>query len=357
MPFINDQVAANKESIEVTNSPQRLSRFTFDPDSVMGMLRQSIVGQDEVLESVGDLLHFIKADIGEPTRPLAVCFFSGKTGVGKTQLAKLLAAALTGKADGLCRIDMNTLAQEHYAASITGAPPGYVGSKDGDTLFDKEKIAGSYSKPGVVLFDEVEKANSAVKRALLNIMDSGYLQLTAGNQSIDFRNSLILFTSNVGAKEIQSYQNRFDGGWRKALGLKPSRKKEVELFNQNFKSAFDPEFINRIDYLFSFNAITSDALPSLLAISIEDLKVRLSKKSVALTIEHEAKQLLLSKYNPEYGARDFVRRIRTYLEPRVARVMNNHPLAKELRVVVQNRAVYVILEGGLHSGSEIKDKH
>jgi ATP-dependent Clp protease ATP-binding subunit ClpA len=126
----------------------------------------------------------------------------GPTGVGKTETVRILAEAILGSADQLCRIDMNTLSQAHYSSAITGAPPGYVGSKENHSLLQAEKIEGSYSRPGIVLFDEIEKASQEVLRSLLNIMDSGVLHLPSGTKEISFRNTMVFMTSNVGAKEF-----------------------------------------------------------------------------------------------------------------------------------------------------------
>ena len=160
MPFINERLEANRETIEknrAASGPVRASRFRFEPEAVMARLRENIVGQDEALAAMESMLVRVKADIGEENRPLAVHLFLGPTGVGKTETVRLIAEAIHGNRDGLCRIDMNTLAQEHYAAALTGAPPGYVGSKEGHSLFDLDKVQGSFSKPGIVLFDEIEK--------------------------------------------------------------------------------------------------------------------------------------------------------------------------------------------------------
>ena len=153
MPFVNDLIEHNREHLGRGEVPMaRLqSRFLFEPDTVMALLRTRIVGQDAALEAVEALLKVVKADIGDRERPLAVNLFMGPTGVGKTELVRLLALAIHGRADAFCRIDMQTLAQEHYAAALTGAPPGYVGSKEGATLFDVEAIQGSFGRPGIVL--------------------------------------------------------------------------------------------------------------------------------------------------------------------------------------------------------------
>ncbi|MDQ7861143.1 AAA family ATPase [Peribacillus frigoritolerans] len=123
--------------------------------------------------------------------------------MGKTEIVKVLAEAIHGNRNHFCRVDMNTLSLEHYAAALTGAPPGYVGSKEGSSLLDKNLIEGSYSKPGIVLLDELEKANHQVIQTLLNVLDNGIMTSSSGNETINFRNTIIIMTSNIGAKRYK----------------------------------------------------------------------------------------------------------------------------------------------------------
>lgn len=181
------------------------SRFHFKPAQVMKPLRERIIGQEHALNDIEKMLHVVKADFSNPDRPLSVSRILGPTGVGKTETVRLIAEAIYGRTDAFCRIDMNTLAQEHYAAAITGAPPGYVGSKEGHSLFDETAIAGSHTRPGIMLFDELEKASTEVIRGLMNVLDTGKLTLTAGTKTIDFTNCMIFMTSNVGAQAAQLY--------------------------------------------------------------------------------------------------------------------------------------------------------
>ncbi|MHB1419947.1 MAG: AAA family ATPase [Bacillota bacterium] len=158
------------------------TRFQIDIEQVMKHLRNKIFGQSAALTAIEDMLKIVKADVGEPDTPLYIAMFLGPTGVGKTETIKILAEAIHGSHEALCRVDMNTLALDHYAAALTGAPPGYVGSKEGATILDKEKIEGSFSKPGIILFDEIEKASPQVIQTLLNIFDNGIMNMASGEQ-------------------------------------------------------------------------------------------------------------------------------------------------------------------------------
>lgn len=346
MPFINDMLDSNKlknrsatqpdiseveplaatHSILATTTKTRLgkSRFVFEPGSVMLKLRSRIVGQDQVLADIGAMLNVLKADIADPQRPLYVAMFVGATGVGKTELVRLLAEALHGQADAFCRIDMNTLAQDHYAAAITGAPPGYVGSKEGNSLIDVEKVQGSYSRPGIVLFDEIEKAGDEVLRSLLNVLETGHLRLTSGTKSIDFRNSLIFMTSNLGARDILHYEQSFIQGWRRFLPefLRPSAKTRSRIIQRLVDNAieqrFDPEFVNRIDQIHLFNRIEVHWLDSLVSIELEKLNRRLVRNHWHLSLDENARAQLANYYDPRFGARSIRRAFRKELEAALA---------------------------------------
>lgn len=328
MPFINDQLEANRSVIAGKAQPEglRQTRYTFDPEYLSRTLKSRIIGQDEALSRLDGLLHIVRADIGSNDRPLGVCLLMGPTGVGKTETVQVLAELIHGSRQALCRIDMNTLGQEHYASALTGAPPGYVGSKEGHTLFDADKIRGSYSKPGIVLFDELEKASPEVIRSLLNILDTGVLTLPSGNRTIQFHNTLIFLTSNLGAAELLRYQNRFRRGWRRLL--KPRQASESRILDEALNRRFDPEFVNRIDLILQYQRLPEHEAGQLLDLELDKLYRRLRDHHVELTLTAAARSYLCRDYDARYGARDLARVVRHELGPVVARAMLTNPATK-----------------------------
>ncbi|MCI6217970.1 MAG: AAA family ATPase [Helicobacter sp.] len=338
MPFITDKLEsfkqeASKNDKQQVEQPQQnkkqdkqsdrfLSRFEFEVPEVMSFIRSNLIGQDNALLMLEKMLKVIKAELSSPNRPLAVALLLGPTGVGKTQTAKLLAKALSKDGSNLCRIDMNTLAQEHYAASLIGAPPGYVGSKEGNTLFDANVIAGSYSVPSVVLFDELEKASKEVLVSLLDVLDSGELTLSSGVKKIDFRNSIILMTSNLGAKEVFAYQQKMG---------KNNPKKEHKIIKKIVEKNFLPEFVNRIDNLIYYSSINKINLNAII-----DLELALIEKNTKhkINLSNEARNKLQKAYNFTYGVRDIKRLIAQNILPLVAERVLDSKLSSN--VVLQN---------------------
>jgi len=313
-------------------------RFTFEPAQVMALLRSRIVGQDAALAQVEGLLKVVKADIGERDRPLSVNLFMGPTGVGKTEIVRLLAQALHGRADGFCRIDMHTLAQEHYAAALTGAPPGYVGSKEGISLFDSELIQGTYSRPGIVLFDELEKASQEVVRSLLGILENGQLTLAGGTRTLDFRNSLIFMTSNIGAQQARRHRQRFAQGWRRLLRV--FARGEAAVLEEALHGHFEPEFLNRIDRILLFEPIDAQWLEALLDVELAKLNQRLAAQQRSLSVDAQARAWLCRQHDVRFGARALSRRLRVELEPAIAECVLRGP-GRHLRATLLDSRLVV----------------
>ncbi|APX89636.1 AAA family ATPase [Brevirhabdus pacifica] len=303
------------------------SRFAFDLDAIEEELRRSIIGQPRAIDEVMNVLRVVRADIGDPRKPLASLLFCGPTGVGKTETVRTLARILHGDADAMCRIDMNTLSQEHYAAALTGAPPGYVGSKEGTTILDQEKIEGSHSRPGIVLFDELEKASDEVILALLNVLDNGILTVASGERTYSFRNTLIFMSSNLGARELQALADRAAVGAagmgqrmrrlmaRAAMRGRDRRDAAREVVTSCLLKRFPPEFVNRIDHIEAFDWIDPEAMPRLVDVEISRLNRRLAKHGCLVEIDPEVSNFLAERgFDPRFGARGLRRAIRQHLE-------------------------------------------
>ncbi len=361
MPFLNDMLdETNRRRLE----QQRLdevnagevapdaplpaggisSRYRFDVAAIMRAVRGEILGQDEALDSLEHMLQIVRADISDPAKPLHTALFLGPTGVGKTELVRALARALHGDADAFCRVDMNTLSQEHYAASLTGAPPGYVGSKEGTTILDQDRIEGSLGKPGIVLFDELEKASDEVIQALLNVFDNGLLTVASGGRTYSFRNALVFMTSNLGAKRLQAYEERrrrLSGRMlARIAGDRGSRVKQ--LMEKELLRRFTPEFVNRIDTVTVFNWIGGGVVEALVELEVQRLNRRLRKHNVELRLDSSARRHIVRQgFNRRYGARSLRRAMRHYVEVPLARF-----LLGEFRDAGEMQTLDAILEGG-----------
>lgn len=306
----------------------------------MASLQSRIVGQEHVLEAMENMLLTLKADFNSIQRPLAVSLFLGPSGVGKTETVRVIAEAILGSADKICRIDMNTLTQEHYSAALTGSPPGYVGSKEGQTLFNLEQIKGTFSEPGIVLFDEIEKANKDVVRAILNILDTGKLVLTSGVRELDFSNTLIFMTSNLGTRELSQQIASYSSGWRHWLELKPKHKNEI--LDSALTAHFDPEFLNRLDRIIPFNSLTEQLLENLIGIELEKLNKRLSRRDAFITLEESACNYLAKDYDERYGARSIARNMRLELEPKLARALLDFPHESLFTAAMHHKTLRVV---------------
>jgi ATP-dependent Clp protease ATP-binding subunit ClpC len=278
-------------------------------------LRRRIIGQDQAVEAVAEMVRRAKAGIANPERPLASFLFLGPSGVGKTELAKTLAEQVFQDPDALIRIDMSEFAEGFSTSKLVGAPAGYVGYKESTKLTDVIK-----RKPhSLVLFDEIEKAHGDVHNILLQILEDGHITDATGRK-INFKNCIIVMTSNVGAASMLREDIGFGDGAKKD-DITESRVKDAEAAAMSaLEEAFRPEFINRIDKVVVFQPLSKAHLESIVGLQLADLSKRLTKDyGVSLAVKPSVAALIAEKsWNPLYGARGVRRQIQDLIENRLA---------------------------------------
>ncbi|CAQ78351.1 ATP-dependent chaperone ClpB [Aliivibrio salmonicida] len=283
------------------------------------MLHHRVIGQDEAVEAVSNAIRRSRAGLSDPNRPIGSFLFLGPTGVGKTELCKSLANFMFDSEDAMVRIDMSEFMEKHSVARLVGAPPGYVGYEEGGYLTEAVR-----RKPySVLLLDEVEKAHPDVFNILLQVLDDG--RLTDGQgRTVDFKNTVIIMTSNLGSEKIQQHFGELDYGGIKELVM--------DVVGQHFR----PEFLNRVDEAVVFHPLGQENIKSIAKIQLQRLEKRLNEKDYQLKVSNEALTLISEAgFDPVYGARPLKRAIQTYIE---------NPLAQD------------ILSGKLRTGEEIKLK-
>ena len=285
---------------------------------------KTVVGQKEAVAAMCKALRRSRADLKDPRRPIGTFALLGPTGVGKTLLAKSLAETLFGDSKSLIQLDMSEYMERHNASRMVGSPPGYVGFEEGGQLTEQVR-----RKPySVVLFDEIEKAHPDVMNMLLQILEEGRLTDNMG-RVINFRNTIILLTSNVGAETIKK---------QSSMGFSPitdenSYEKMREKIMDEAKRVFRPEFLNRLDDIIVFRSLTKPDLVEILDLEITKVFARLKGKNIALSLDTKSKDFLVEKgYDPTYGARPMRRAVERYLEDPLAEemlkgnVQNNEPI-------------------------------
>ncbi len=337
MPYLTDMFHDQNATRQRTDDVAVKSVAGFDPDAFADRLGQRILGQPEAVSAVARALSIAHAGIADPGRPLASVLLVGPTGIGKTELVRQVAAEIRTGPDDLCRIDMAALAQEHYAASFSGAPPGYAGSKESFTLFDKNKIEGDPYTPGIVLFDEVEKADPTVIRALLHVLDSGQLRLANGRERISFRNSYVFMTSNLGSQAVAAAQraNRWSSRWRRHPATHTHG-----LVTAAVEEFFDPEFFNRIDETVIMEPFSTSTARQVTRREVELFTARLARESVELHVDETVVQFLQDcGFDPIYGARGLRRTIRSHLIAPAAECVLRGRTTPTARIVIKARMV------------------
>jgi ATP-dependent Clp protease ATP-binding subunit ClpB len=271
-------------------------------------LHRRVIGQDEAVQSVAQAVQRARSGLKDPNRPIGSFIFLGPTGVGKTELARALAETLFDDERAMIRIDMSEYQEKHTVARMIGAPPGYVGFEEGGQLTEAVRRR-PYS---VILFDEIEKAHPDVFNLMLQILDDG--RLTDGQgRVVDFKNTILIMTSNIGSHRILDYRGGFEGG-------EYERMKSAVL--DEMRRAFRPEFLNRIDEIIVFHALSEEHLAKIVDIQLGGLRKRLADRNITLEIDQEARRhLVRAGYEPAYGARPLKRAIQRELETPLARLL------------------------------------
>jgi len=284
------------------------------------LIKANVIGQDEAVAKVSKAIQRNRAGLKDPDKPIGSFIFLGQTGVGKTQLAKVMAKELFDSEDALIRIDMSEYMEKFAISRLVGAPPGYVGYEEGGQLTEKVR-----RKPySVILLDEVEKAHPDVFNMLLQVLDDGFLTDSLGRK-IDFRNTIIIMTSNIGARQIKDFGQ--------GVGFGTAAKKEQESSHQKgiienaLKKAFAPEFLNRIDDVIVFNALEREHIHQIIDIELAKLFNRVKDIGYNLNLTGAAKDYIAEKgFDKQYGARPLKRAIQKYIEDALAEEIVNSKL-------------------------------
>ena len=271
-----------------------------------------VIGQDEAIHAVSKAVRRARAGVKDPRRPIGSFLFLGSTGVGKTELARALAESVFGTEDAIIRFDMSEYMEKHTTARLVGAPPGYVGYEEGGQLTDAVR-----KKPfSIVLFDEVEKAHPDVFHMLLQVLEDG--RLTDGQGTVtDFRNTIIIMTSNAGANHLRSTTGTIGFAMGQTAGSDEERAKQRVM--EEVKKLFRPEFLNRIDDMIVFNALGEPQLSKIVDILLRDVKNRLAEQEIQLEVSPSAKRVLIAKgTDVKFGARPLRRAIQKNIEDALA---------------------------------------
>jgi ATP-dependent Clp protease ATP-binding subunit ClpB len=281
-------------------------------------LSKRVIGQDEALEAVANAVRRARAGLQDPNRPVGSFIFLGPTGVGKTETARALAEFLFDDERAMVRLDMSEYMEKHAVARMIGAPPGYVGYDEGGQLTEAVRRR-PYS---VVLFDEIEKAHPDVFNVLLQILDDGRLTDSKG-RIVDFKNTVLIMTSNLGSREIQSATEN-------PLADRNIRTEVLQVLRDHFK----PEFLNRIDDIVVFKQLTRDQIAEIIDVQLEKLRKNLDERGITIELDDSARDLLVAEgYDPVYGAR---------------------PLKRAIQNLVQNPLAVSLLNGEIASGQTVK---
>jgi ATP-dependent Clp protease ATP-binding subunit ClpC len=302
------EVVAMMSGIPIQRVAQAESRklLTMDKD-----LKGSVVGQDQAIEKIVKAIQRNRAGLKDPNKPIGTFIFLGPTGVGKTQLAKVLAQYLFDSSDALIRVDMSEYMEKFAVSRLVGAPPGYIGYEEGGQLTEKVR-----RKPySVILLDEIEKAHPDVFHLLLQVIDEGRLTDSLGRR-IDFKNTIIIMTSNIGSRQLSDFGRGV--GFTSPADSSDTEHSSV-VIQKALKKAFAPEFLNRIDDVVMFNPLSQKDIHKIIDIELRGLYERVKNLNYHLKISIAAKDFIANKgFDPQFGARPLKRAIQKLLEDEMA---------------------------------------
>jgi ATP-dependent Clp protease ATP-binding subunit ClpC len=290
-----------------------------------------VIGQDEAVEVVAEAVRRSRVGLGDPDRPIGSFLFLGPTGVGKTELARALAEALFGDEDRMIRLDMSEFQERHTVSRLVGSPPGYVGYEDAGQLTEAVRRR-PYS---VVLFDEIEKAHPDVFNTLLQVLDDGRLTDSQG-RTVDFRNTVIIMTSNLGSELIVGRRGPLGFGSSAGEGSNADLRDQVM---RRLREAFRPEFLNRIDEIVVFQQLDSTQLERITDLMLDETRRRLRAQGIEVEFTPEAVSWLAERgFEPQFGARPLRRAIQREVDNRLSRLMLDGRVrsGQRVRVVVRD---------------------
>ena len=304
-------------------------------------LHQRVIGQNEAVEAVAKAIRRGRVGLKDPNRPIGSFLFLGPTGVGKTELSKALAESLFGNEDAMIRIDMSEYMEPHSVSKLIGSPPGYVGFDEGGQLTEKIR-----RKPySVILLDEIEKAHPDVMNMLLQILDDGRLTDAQG-RTVNFKNTVIIMTSNVGARMITDKNTL---GFAASSDKKEEAQKEYESIKKDvmseLKRQFRPEFINRIDEIIVFHKLTDDDVKQIIDIMLKQVQSRMQKQNIQLEIDDSVKELISKKgFDTNYGARPLKRAIQNVLEDKIAEEILDGNIKPNKKALIKAEEERIVVE-------------
>ncbi|MEJ6587935.1 MAG: ATP-dependent Clp protease ATP-binding subunit [Pelagibacterales bacterium] len=293
-----------------------------------GLIGKKLIGQKDAIEKVVKAIQRNRAGLKAPDKPIGSFIFLGQTGVGKTQLAKILASEIFESEENLIRIDMSEYMEKFAVSRLVGAPPGYVGYEEGGQLSEKVRRR-PYS---VILLDEVEKAHPDIFNMLLQVLDDGFLTDSLGRK-VDFQNTIIIMTSNIGARQVKDFGSGL--GFETASQKAQSSEIEKGVIQKELKKTFSPEFLNRIDDIVIFNALEPKDIRLIVDIELVKLIKRVQKLSYEISVTDSAKDFIAEKgYDSKFGARPLNRAIQKHVEDLIAENVVNNTLKEQDKIII-----------------------